>query len=154
MQTTMIIALAILLYWPHPLNAASLRNDKTATEQEDSGMTIIRIMFNDQEVLVRMLDNAASRDFLALLPITVQFRDFAQSEKIAELPKKLQTHGSPTAQEAAGDFTYYAPWGNLAVFYKGLGSDSQLYVLGRIESGKETLGAMKRAFTAQIEKVH
>ena len=115
--------------------------------------TTIRIVFGSQEVIVGMLDSPASRDFMSLLPLTVEFSDYASTEKITYLPRKLNTKGSPTAREAPGDFTYFAPWGNLAVFYRGAGSDGQLYVLGRIQSGKEKLAAMNRNFTARIEKV-
>ncbi len=115
--------------------------------------TAIRLVVGSQEVIIDMLDNPASRAFLALLPLTLEFSDYANIEKIATLPRKLNTQGSPTAQQASGDFTYYAPWGNLAVFYRGSGSDGQLYVLGRIRSGKEQLAAMHRNFTARIEKI-
>ena len=111
----------------------------------------IRMVLGDKEIVVAMSDNPAARDFLALLPLTTEFRDFAGAEKIADLPRRLQTNGSPTARNATGDFTYYAPWGNIAVFYKGSGSDGQLYVLGRIESGKDILASMNRNFTARIE---
>lgn len=113
----------------------------------------IRIVSGSREVIVTMLDNPASRDFMSLLPLTLEFSDYAKTEKIAYLPRKLSTKGSPTAREAAGDFTYYAPWGNLAVFYQGAGSDGQLYVLGRIKSGKEKLAGMESGFTATIERV-
>lgn len=113
----------------------------------------IRMMFNNQEVILSIYDSPASRDFLALLPLTMEFKDFARTEKIAYLPRKLDTADSPTPREAMGDFTYYAPWGNLAVFYKGFGTDGQLFVLGRIESGKEKLAVMGDTFTARLEKI-
>ncbi len=113
----------------------------------------IRIVLSQEEVVVEMFDNPASRDFLSLLPLTLEFSDYAKTEKIASLPRRLSTGNSPTSQDAAGDFTYYAPWGNLAVFYKGFGSDGQLYVLGRIESGKEKLGELSKGFTAKIEVI-
>lgn len=122
---------------------------------KEGGVTAatIRIVFGSREAIVDMLDNPASRDFMSLLPLTLEFSDYAKTEKIASLPRKLSTKGSPTAREAAGDFTYYAPWGNLAVFYHGSGSDGQLYVLGRIRSGKEKLAGMESGFTAVIERV-
>ncbi len=113
----------------------------------------IRIVFSRQEVIVKMLDNPASRDFLSLLPLTLEFSDYAGAEKIASLPRRLRTDNTPTPRDATGDFTYYAPWGNLAVFYKGSGSDGQLYVLGRIESGKEKLGTLSQNITATIEVI-
>ena len=38
---------------------------------------------------------------------------------------------------AVGDITYYAPWGNLAIFYKDFGYAKGLAKLGRIDSGIE-----------------
>lgn len=122
-----------------------------AKKEEKSMHTAIRLIAGNHEVIIDMFDNPASSDFLALLPLTLEFSDYANTEKIATLPRKLNTQGSPTAKQASGDFTYYAPWGNLAFFYRGSGSDGQLYVLGRIRSGKEHLAAMHRNFTARIE---
>ncbi len=128
-------------------------NDNDAAAPGAAGATKIRIVFNDQEAVVAMFDNPASRDFLSLLPLTAEFSDFAGAEKIASLPRRLETRNSPVPHDATGDFTYYAPWGNLAVFYKGFGRDSNLYVLGRIESGKEKLARMRTSFTARIERL-
>lgn len=124
-----------------------------AEGNEHIAVTKIQMVFNDHKVIVELFDNPASRDFISLLPFTGNFEDFAGAEKISYLPRKLNTEGSPTAKQARGDFTYYAPWGNLAVFYKGSGTDGNLYVLGKILSGKEHLGKMNRNFTATIEKI-
>lgn len=115
--------------------------------------TRIRIAFEGREALVTMFDNPAAKDFLSLLPMTVTLEDYARTEKINYLPRKLTTTGGQTASSVQGDFCYYAPWGNLAVFYKGFGHGNGLYILGRIESGKEALGAMKGDFTATIERI-
>ncbi|MDW6003260.1 cyclophilin-like fold protein [Vibrio mangrovi] len=114
----------------------------------------IRIVIDQQpSVVVDMLDNPASQDFISMLPMQVTFEDFARTEKITYLPRRLNTDNSPTPAQASGDFTYYAPWGNIAVFYKGLGHDSRLFVLGKIASGKEVLAQMNGDFSARIEKV-
>lgn len=113
----------------------------------------LRIAFDGKEARVVMFDNPVARDFLSLLPLTVTFEDYARTEKICYLPRKLATGGGQTGSSVQGDFCYFAPWGNLAVFYKGFGHGGGLYILGRIESGKEALGAMKGDFTATIELV-
>lgn len=113
----------------------------------------IRVTFDGKEALVTMFDNPVAKDFLTLLPMTVTLEDYARTEKIYYLPRKLATSGGQTGSEAQGDFCYYAPWGNLAVFYKGFGHGGGLYILGRIESGKEALGAMRSDFTATFERV-
>ena len=147
-----LLALSVIALFP--LNVLAAGGSGEGGDATPSRATSrIRMVFNNQEVIVGMFESPASKDFMTLLPLTVELRDFARAEKIADLPRRLNTSGSPTPRNATGDFTYYAPWGNLAIFYKGFGSDSQLYVLGRIESGKEELARMNNDFTARIEKI-
>ena len=40
-----------------------------------------------------------------------------------------------------GDITYYAPWGNLAIFYRDSGYAKGLVKLGRIEGSVQMLEA-------------
>jgi Uncharacterized conserved protein len=144
MKILLVTVLSIMLF---PLHAFT-------SDKGGAGSSVkIRLVFDAKEVVVSMFDNPASRDFLSLLPLEAEFKDFAGEEKIAYLPRKLDTSGSPTPSQEQGDFTYYRPWGNIAVFYHGFGSSGQLTVLGRIESGKNLLGSMSGPFTARIERV-
>lgn len=91
---------------------------------------------------------------MALLPITVTLKDYAHTEKIAMLPRKLSTRGVPAGVDpSVGDFTYYAPWGNLAIFYKDFDYSSGLAPLGRVESGLESLARLDGEAQVTIEKV-
>lgn len=67
-------------------------------------------------------DNATVRDFLAMLPLTTRFEEFAGSEKIADLPRELDVTGSTGSSLETGDFFYYAPWGNVGFYYGGAGA--------------------------------
>lgn len=111
----------------------------------------IRIVSDSGQAVITLYDTPASKDFVSLLPLSLPFRDYAGEEKIANLPRKLTTQGGISGNDDEGDFTYYVPWGNLAVFYKGFGKDQGLRILGRIESGKEWLAAQTGDFTARIE---
>ncbi len=135
--------------------AILLCNNQAAMSQETTKTLTpkIRIASNGGEAVIALYDNPVSRNFALLLPLSVTFRDYAGEEKIADIPRKLATAGGLTAKDVQGDFTYYAPWGNLAVFYKGHGKDERLYILGRIESGKEWLAGQRNNFTARIEVV-
>ena len=85
-------------------------------------------------------DNEAARDFVSLLPLELTLEDYASTEKIADLPRKLSTTGAPAGTAAAaGDFSYYAPWGNLALFYEPFRYSDGLVRLGTIDSGVEAL---------------
>lgn len=114
----------------------------------------IKLIFNNEEVIVKLYNNPSSRDFWALLPLTLTFQDYAGVEKISYLPRKLSTKDAPAGcTPTTGDFTYYSPWGNLAIFCKNFQYSNGLIILGKIESGIEKLANMRSDFTVKIEKV-
>ncbi len=79
----------------------------------------VRLVIDGTELHGSLDDTAAGRDFASLLPLTLTISDFHATEKISDLPRKLNIKGAPAGSEpAAGDITYYAPWGNLALFYR------------------------------------
>jgi hypothetical protein len=130
--------------------------DSTLDNEESDAMENIRIKltFNNEEVIVKMDDNPTSKDFLSLLPLTLTFEDYAGTEKISYPANKLSTEEAPSGIDpTVGDFTYYAPWGNLAIFYKDFGYSNGLIKLGEIESGVETFQDINSDFTVTIEKV-
>ncbi len=95
----------------------------------------IRISSDGQTITAKLTDNATSRDFLSLLPLTLELEDYASTEKVAQLPRRLSTEGTPAAMTPrAGDFTYYAPRGNLAIFYNDGPHSPGLIKLGTLDS--------------------
>lgn len=100
----------------------------------------LRLTINGKSVTASLEDNATSRDFVSLLPMTIKLDDYASTEKISYLTRKLTMAGAPAGVDpSVGDITYYAPWGNLAIFYKDFGYSKGLVKLGSIDSGAEVL---------------
>jgi hypothetical protein len=108
----------------------------TSPSGRNTAMTI-RLTIDGHPVDATLNDSAAARDFAALLPLTLDLSDFHGTERVADLPRRLDTSGSPDAAEGkAGDLAYYAPWGNLALYYRDSGSsDSGLVILGHVTDG-------------------
>ena len=78
----------------------------------------------------------STQDLLAALPLELTLSNYANTELIADLPRRLSTAGTPPSHDARrGDLCYYAPWGNLALFRKDQGKASGLVLLGRAELG-------------------
>ena len=100
----------------------------------------IKLIAADQTFTALLEDSQAARDFAALLPIELTLRDYNRTEKVADLPRRLGTESAPDGVDpAVGDITYYAPWGNLAIFYRDFGYSRGLVRLGRFEGGVEAL---------------
>jgi len=96
----------------------------------------IRITVDHRSLTATLVDSPTARDFLSLLPLTLALEDYAGTEKIAYLPRELSTEKAPAGVDpAVGDITYYAPWGNLALFYRDFGYAKGLIKLGRIDKG-------------------
>jgi hypothetical protein len=132
--------------------ALSLVFVRPASGQEASTRKI-RLTFDGKAVEATLLDNATARDLLSLLPMTLTIEDYASTEKIGYPPRKLSTAGAPAGVDpSAGDIAYYAPWGNLAIFYKDFGYSRGLIPLGRIDSGIEALEA-SGSVKVMIERV-
>jgi hypothetical protein len=113
----------------------------------------IRLKIDGKAMTATLADNATARDFLSLLPLTLTLEDYAATEKIAYLPRKLSTAGAPAGFDpSAGDITYYAPWGNLAIFHKDFRHSEGLVNLGRIDSGIEVMRVHGK-LTTTIERI-
>lgn len=95
----------------------------------------IRMDVNGTPVTATLDDSETSKDFVSLLPLTLTLEDYNGTEKISNLPKKLSTKDAPAGIDpSVGDITYYAPWGNLAIFYEDFGYSRGLVKIGQIDS--------------------
>jgi hypothetical protein len=105
----------------------------------DNSSMKIRLKVGDKVLTATLIDSKTTRDFISLLPLTLTLKDYAGTEKISDLPKRLSTEDAPSGIDpSVGDITYYAPWGNLAIFYRDFGYASGLVILGKIDGRIET----------------
>lgn len=153
---------ACTLAWASTLGFDAVGQDtRTPAAQASSATTArqastmkIQMTADGAVIATATLDNNDSaRDFAALLPLNLTLKDYAATEKIADLPHALSLKGAPAAYKPlAADISFYAPWGNLAIFYKDGHLSSGLVRLGRIDSG---LDAIRRtgAIAVSIELV-
>lgn len=144
---TLLLSLSFAMALNHAAGGAgnSTANDAAPapvpeTSAKAANTLKIRINIEDRVITATLVDTATSRDFVSLLPITLQLDDYAATEKISYLPTKLSTEAAPSGSDpAVGDIAYYAPWGNLGIFYKDFRYSSGLIKLGKIDSGVEAL---------------
>jgi hypothetical protein len=95
----------------------------------------IRITVAGTELTATLIDSKTTQDFISLLPLTITMEDYGGTEKISDLPKRLSIEDAPQGIDpSVGDITYYAPWGNMAIFIRDFGYSSGLVLLGKIDS--------------------
>jgi hypothetical protein len=106
----------------------------------------IRVTLDGRPVDATLKDSPAARDLAALLPLTVDLKDFHGTERIGYPPRKLDTSDAPVPTAAkAGDLAYYAPFGNLAlVYHDGPSADADLLILGHINTDTDQLAEADR----------
>ena len=123
------------------LFSVSVMADDSNQPFSTQALTMNIVMEIDGKQLTGTLnDSAAAKDFAAMMPLELTLDDYASTEKVSDLPDSLSTADSPSGTAAkAGDITYYAPWGNLAIFYKPFRHASGLVKLGSFDDGANGL---------------
>ena len=107
----------------------------------------IHIVMKESVVEATLENSRASQDFVSLLPLELTLSDYHGTEKIADLPARLSTDGAPEGvTPETGDIAYFAPWGNLAIFYRDFRYSPGLVRLGRIEGNVERMRTLVSEF--------
>lgn len=117
------------------------------------GETAMRIIVkaNGNDIVFELNGSTAAKELLAQLPLSIEVENYGNNEKIFYPPKKLKTSDTPLVSGARpGTLAYYAPWGDVVLFYGSFGSAPGLYELGRAVSGIEHIREMTG--TVHIEK--
>ncbi|WP_306151293.1 cyclophilin-like fold protein [Roseovarius sp. MMSF_3281] len=134
---TKIMALAIssVLSLISPALAETISKPK-----DQPAMTKIQMIVGGDVLFATLEDTTAGQDFAAMLPLDLTLSDYHGIEKVADLPRKLDTSGAPASYKPeTGDITLYAPWGNLAIFYKPFQASRGLVRLGEFDGPIDAL---------------
>jgi hypothetical protein len=111
----------------------------------------ISVKANGNIAVFELNISPAAKDLYAQLPLSIAVENYSNNEKIFYPPKKLNTTDTPPADgDRAGTLAYYAPWGDVVMFYKEFSSAPGLYVLGHVSSGREYIPEMSG--TIRVEK--
>ena len=111
----------------------------------------ISVKANGKTTVFELNNSPAARDLFAQLPLSIKVENYSDNEKIFYPPKKLNTTDTPQADAQVGTLAYYAPWGNVVMFFGSFGSAAGLYELGNATLGNENIRGMSG--TIHVEKV-
>jgi hypothetical protein len=111
----------------------------------DEARTVkINIRLDDRIIPATLNASKAAQDFASLLPLSLNLKDYASTEKVSDLPRRLSTDGAPPGFDpSVGDIAYYAPWGNLAIYYRDFEYSTGLVSLGTLASGADIFASSR-----------
>ena len=111
----------------------------------------IEIKSNSKTIVFELNNSDASKELLNQLLLKVKVENYASNEKIFYPPNKLSTANTPIANAKKGTLAYYAPWGDVVMFYKDFETAGGLYELGSVISGIDDIKTLSG--TIEITKV-
>lgn len=138
-----------------PAEAAPQAVEPAAAEEaamkEKTEARVIRIRDNAGHAALFTLNGTPAADSLyRQLPLMVPVDDFSTNEKIF-YPEALDLRDTPHPKMEIGTLAYYAPWGNVVMFFDRYNANSDLYELGHVSSGLDQIPLL--AGTITIEAV-
>ncbi len=110
----------------------------------------LQVQCGTATVVYALNDSAAADALCRQLPLTLTVEDYSTNEKIFYPPQALETSGTPVAEGGAGVLAYYAPWGDVVMFYGDFAANDSLYALGQVVSGGEQIGSLSGTITVSL----
>ncbi|MBW1654544.1 cyclophilin-like fold protein [Flavobacterium quisquiliarum] len=98
----------------------------------------LKITTGENLLYAQLTDNQTTKDFIKLLPLTLNMGDLGNREKYSGISSELSTKGKVQNTFKKGDVAYWLG-GGIAVFYNQDGHEIKagLVVLAEIEKGIE-----------------
>ena len=135
-------------------NGAETTDAATGAPVEEDAMVDGRTMTvacGNATVTYQLNDSAAADALLAQLPLTLEVEDFSDNEKVFYPPEELDVTGAPLAESGeAGTLAYYAPWGDVVMFYGSFSPNGALYELGRVVDGSDAIAGLSGAIEVAL----
>ena len=124
----------------------------SASENEEvTEGTQLSVTWGENQVIYALNDSPAAVSLLEQLPLTIEVEDYSTNEKIFYPPQALDTSDTPAASGGTGTLAYYAPWGDVVLFYGDYNENPSLFELGQIVTGEELVAQMSGTITIAAE---
>ena len=116
--------------------------------KEETSMKMT-VKSGDTTVVFELNNSPAAQSLAAQLPLTIEVQPFSANEQTFYPPVALNTVGTPAITGArAGTLAYYAPWGDVVMFYEDFsGGSGGLYELGKAVEGADAIRSLSGTIT-------
>lgn len=132
---------------------ASVNRQETGSilESSEENLTMrISVKSKEYEILYELNDSQAARELYEQLPLTTEVEPFNNNEMTFYPPEKLHTTDTPLSSGEAGTLSYYAPWGDVVMFYDTCKQNGSLYELGTAISGADDIAKLTGSIAISV----
>jgi len=115
--------------------------DETTTTNQTPAMKI-RLKVGNKVLTATLADNKTARDFVSLLPLTLNMNDLFGREKFGHLPRAISEEGKRTHTYEIGEIAYWSPGPDVAIYYRQGGEkipEPGIIVIAKIDSSVAAL---------------
>ena len=121
--------------YPELANGEQENTNDSIINQEDENMETyqIRIRVANRELSATLQDNATTRAFVDMLPITLPMLDLYGREMCYRFPDALPTDDVNTCGYEVGEIVYYPPMHSFVILYKQNGERFSMQKLGKVD---------------------
>lgn len=122
-------------------NEARNNSGDVVQKQGDSRETVkdmkLKITVGDKVLTATLYDNAATRELISRLPLTLPMEDLYEREVVYHFDKALPVEQEKRGAYEVGDISYWSPRKSFVIFYKQNGEIINLQKIGRLDSSVE-----------------
>ena len=90
--------------------------EKVPKTEENKPMKI-QVQAGEHVIVYALNNSRAAKELYAQLPLRTTVENFSTNEKVFYPPQKLSIAGAPFVDAQKGTLAYYAPWGDVVMFY-------------------------------------
>lgn len=122
--------------------AAATANEQSSSQdtqdREQGRVSNVKITVNGREFTATLEDNATTKAFEGMLPLTVPMDSLYSREMCYHLPDALPTDDVATRGYEVGDLVYWPPMHSLVILYAQNGEHFSYQKLGHVEGDVES----------------
>jgi hypothetical protein len=138
---------------PPATNGASPTSSTLSAAAASSGNgTPITITAGDVVITANLNDSQVSKDFAAMLPVTLPWFRNSGIEYISELSKPLTETGPFYTDVQPGDLVYYNPADSITIIYEETSSVPTLTEMGEITSDLSVFDKLPDTVEMRVER--
>lgn len=128
--------------------AQTMQKEETAVTEKNEALMIRITDEAGRTVRYTLNDSPAAASLYRQLPLTVKVENFSTNEKIF-YPAALDLRDTPHPKMEVGTLAYYAPWGNVVMFFDAYRANSDLYELGFVADGMDQIARLSGTITVE-----